>query len=386
MACPAVYWFMQRVVYPEESERWSLYTWSRVVLVSGIAVLGAWALLFVKDGAFWAAALATQLVGLILITVGVFVDGLHRRLCYMSLESTLLRAGSSLLGAGSLAALRREHVYGNLRGSILVQLLQTCTQGFAVVNMAVLLLVPVRQSALPALVDAAKALRRWYTFQHCRPKRLEVPDLAVEAPGSCNICLNDLCDDDTSEGLLRLACAHVFHSACIKGWLYRNESCPMCRKSATDLRRCTQIVHKPRKHVQPVHTLGVTGATMVTSLDGTQLGGDVSAARTQILSMVLPPPALKRNSASSSSSADSPRPQLGPRSSTLGAVSEAGDRSSSSGPVELRHHSYTKPHGRGAAARRSSSSLQSDAVAPVFENASTGSIPVPIQAWSLGGE
>jgi hypothetical protein len=45
----------------------------------------------------------------------------------------------------------------------------------------------------------------------------------------CSICL---CDFDMGEMLTCLPCdkKHSFHSACIRQWLQRQNSCPLCQK------------------------------------------------------------------------------------------------------------------------------------------------------------
>lgn len=198
----------------------------------------------------------------------------------------------------------------------MAQLMQTCTQAFALVNLVVLLLVPIRQSAVPSIMDAIKAFRRWHAQNYRKPQELAVADLAAEAPGTCNICLNELWDDESAEGLLRLACSHTYHAACIEGWLYSHETCPMCRRPVPDMRRCTKIVQKPIKEMSHANTFGTQQATVVTILGGTSRSRsrDDLETRTPVLSILLPPPALSRESASTqqtsgSSSASSSRSQ-----------------------------------------------------------------------------
>ena len=44
----------------------------------------------------------------------------------------------------------------------------------------------------------------------------------------CSICL-ERCGD--ADGLIRLHCKHVFHSACLEQWLRSHGDCPYCRAS-----------------------------------------------------------------------------------------------------------------------------------------------------------
>ncbi|KAG6525790.1 hypothetical protein ZIOFF_015761 [Zingiber officinale] len=47
-----------------------------------------------------------------------------------------------------------------------------------------------------------------------------------EGPGLCSICLNDF---DAAIQLLAMPCRHRFHEVCLKEWLARSNSCPVCR-------------------------------------------------------------------------------------------------------------------------------------------------------------
>ena len=54
----------------------------------------------------------------------------------------------------------------------------------------------------------------------------------VPDPSACALCLDALA---THEEVSRLPCAHVFHTACISGWLeyttFRMRTCPLCRSN-----------------------------------------------------------------------------------------------------------------------------------------------------------
>ena len=52
----------------------------------------------------------------------------------------------------------------------------------------------------------------------------------VEPPGQCSVCLLDFQPTDT---LTQLPCnwRHVFHRHCIRGWLARQSTCPLCRST-----------------------------------------------------------------------------------------------------------------------------------------------------------
>jgi hypothetical protein len=46
----------------------------------------------------------------------------------------------------------------------------------------------------------------------------------------CSICLDDVCDIETTR---KLRCGHHFHIDCIRTWLTKNKSCPLCRQHFT---------------------------------------------------------------------------------------------------------------------------------------------------------
>jgi hypothetical protein len=50
--------------------------------------------------------------------------------------------------------------------------------------------------------------------------------IAEEEQACCSICLQEL---DSDECKIR-KCKHAFHKACIKSWISRSLSCPVCRE------------------------------------------------------------------------------------------------------------------------------------------------------------
>lgn len=50
--------------------------------------------------------------------------------------------------------------------------------------------------------------------------------VSVTEGGSCSICLEDF---ETAAPALIMPCGHAFHEACLKEWLRRSHSCPLCR-------------------------------------------------------------------------------------------------------------------------------------------------------------
>ncbi|EPR79241.1 Zinc finger C3HC4 type protein [Spraguea lophii 42_110] len=49
---------------------------------------------------------------------------------------------------------------------------------------------------------------------------------------SCGICLTEYMIDDT---IVILPCNHEFHDDCVKDWIEKEESCPMCRENTLKL-------------------------------------------------------------------------------------------------------------------------------------------------------
>lgn len=66
----------------------------------------------------------------------------------------------------------------------------------------------------------------------CRPASAaaveDLPMVTPEEPGSCSICLDDF---DAVTRVLAMPCRHLFHEVCLKEWLLRSNSCPICRFS-----------------------------------------------------------------------------------------------------------------------------------------------------------
>lgn len=380
-----LYEFLYRLTYADENEQWSLRTWVHVFILTAVALLAAWGLHHIPGSFFWAAALAVELTGLVLITLAILATECERANWRIGLFFLFLQAGSVLLATGSIAAIsRRKFPVTDVEDGIVLHLIQATAQAFAYATLGAFSVVLLRQTVVPFFVALHSLLNRWYNTRFRKPRVVYVQDLASEAQGSCNICLNDLVEDEVKEeGLLRLCCGHVFHSACIQGWLDRKRTCPMCRRRITDIRRCTKLVHRPLKESPRTNT----GAshTMVSLLEGNMM----------VLPSVVVSSPRSAGSVSSSSTASSShtieaRSSSGrPRAVTLGAVPEVGARSSFPAPVELRPHAYRPPRSsRTTQALRSSNSspaLSARTVDLLPEEESGPSQPrrdAPINAWS----
>lgn len=60
---------------------------------------------------------------------------------------------------------------------------------------------------------------------------LEPTWLAADADDSCSICLERMCE---GEEALQLSCQHAFHAACLRPWLARSGSCPLCKHAVDE--------------------------------------------------------------------------------------------------------------------------------------------------------
>lgn len=69
-----------------------------------------------------------------------------------------------------------------------------------------------------------------------RSNRSEVIDLTYkdvtdEEKNNFDFC--SICLDDEKDSIVKLNCDHFFHKDCIKSWLRREMSCPICRSNAS---------------------------------------------------------------------------------------------------------------------------------------------------------
>ena len=60
---------------------------------------------------------------------------------------------------------------------------------------------------------------------------LENVDKLCSEKKKCTVCLEDF---ENSDKVINLTCLHMFHSECIRKWLRKNNSCPIC-KNEVDL-------------------------------------------------------------------------------------------------------------------------------------------------------
>ena len=78
---------------------------------------------------------------------------------------------------------------------------------------------------------------------------LEPTWLAADADDSCSICLDGMCK---GEETLQLSCQHTFHAACLRPWLARSGSCPLCKQVVAE--SCATPTDNERGHTQAVRS------------------------------------------------------------------------------------------------------------------------------------
>ena len=71
-----------------------------------------------------------------------------------------------------------------------------------------------------------------YKRRENRKKKLIPNSPNVKLGIDCSICFEDVGD----KGVYNLACGHLYHSRCLKPWLVKKDTCPMCRQKINILR------------------------------------------------------------------------------------------------------------------------------------------------------
>ncbi|KAJ6776300.1 RING-H2 FINGER PROTEIN ATL51-LIKE [Salix koriyanagi] len=58
---------------------------------------------------------------------------------------------------------------------------------------------------------------------------VQIDGSSADFSSGCVICLDDF--QKGEDCCVLSSCKHVFHSGCVKQWLDKNQSCPLCRNS-----------------------------------------------------------------------------------------------------------------------------------------------------------
>jgi len=252
---------------PTEWERWDLR--KTFCFICGVAIsFGCGHTLCSIEGhVFWTVSLILEVAGLVLfvavssifwLILQSFVGGGVR--CVQSILNTLYLHRRpkeilqtfflSCMGTGAVASLESRAFMEDFGDSDAVQFGQACAQVVAVVISGVVGLFMTRNLIFLYTYKLALAIRHSYSNAYVKPMQITVPDLSKEAPGECSVCLRSLADDD-GKGVLRLFCAHTFHTSCINHWLRVREACPVCRARVRTFRSCVHIRQEKRTSNSP---------------------------------------------------------------------------------------------------------------------------------------
>ena len=79
--------------------------------------------------------------------------------------------------------------------------------------------------------DISKNVSTHYRKKRIKRVRLTETDIQENLLNQCSICLEDFV---VGESANILTCSHGFHEACLKEWLPRNLTCPICRQPIGD--------------------------------------------------------------------------------------------------------------------------------------------------------
>ncbi len=97
----------------------------------------------------------------------------------------------------------------------------------------------------------------------------------------CSICL----DSNTSKKVALRVCSHVFDLSCIKPWLEKSLSCPLCRRTVEVDRNCLE--ERLCAELKKIASAAGGGLIMAISKGACVLGSQTVIAKVDVLSKLL---------------------------------------------------------------------------------------------------
>ncbi|XP_051132557.1 putative RING-H2 finger protein ATL21A [Andrographis paniculata] len=79
-----------------------------------------------------------------------------------------------------------------------------------------------------------EACTKIISFTETREDDNSIPNAHSNTTSTCSICLDGYSQANRSSARLIDKCGHYFHESCIRQWLGKNGSCPVCRTSLAD--------------------------------------------------------------------------------------------------------------------------------------------------------
>uniref|UniRef100_A0A182JZJ0 RING-type E3 ubiquitin transferase n=1 Tax=Anopheles christyi TaxID=43041 RepID=A0A182JZJ0_9DIPT len=124
------------------------------------------------------------------------------------------------------------------------------------------------KKALNDVILSRRAIRNMNTlYPDATPEELQMSD---------NICI--ICREDMVSNSKKLPCGHIFHTACLRSWFQRQQTCPTCRLNIlrTPITAATTAVNPPPNNNANDANNGAGGATGIDTSRPTLVPGSVA--------------------------------------------------------------------------------------------------------------
>uniref|UniRef100_A0A182PAG6 RING-type E3 ubiquitin transferase n=1 Tax=Anopheles epiroticus TaxID=199890 RepID=A0A182PAG6_9DIPT len=126
------------------------------------------------------------------------------------------------------------------------------------------------KKALNDVILSRRAIRNMNTlYPDATPEELQMSD---------NICI--ICREDMVSNSKKLPCGHIFHTACLRSWFQRQQTCPTCRLNIlrTPITAATAAVNPaPNNNANDANN-GAVGATGTDTSRPTMIAGTVTGS------------------------------------------------------------------------------------------------------------